>query len=88
MGGAALGTPYVERLTAWIALSAGWQSDEIVRFTEGLGSGCEKFDPLLDGVGAAGMNLDLVDDTAWEPAVHDRRTPEQLTETFACFSIA
>ena len=33
MGGAALGVPYVERLTARIASSAGWQPDEIVRFT-------------------------------------------------------
>jgi hypothetical protein len=52
-GGAALGIPYVERLTARIALSAGWQPDEIARLTEGLGSGREKFDPLLDLVGTA-----------------------------------
>ena len=44
MSGAALGVPYVERLMARIASSAGWQPDEIVRFTDGAGSGDEKLD--------------------------------------------
>jgi hypothetical protein len=88
MSGAALGVPYVERLTARIALSAGWQPDEIVRFTEGLGLGDEKLDSLLGVVGDAGKNLGLVDDAAWERAAHNGWTPEQLTESFAYFSIA
>jgi hypothetical protein len=88
MSGAALGVPYVERLTARIALSAGWQPDEIVRFTEGRGSGDEKLDSLLGVVGDAGRNLGLVDDTAWERAAHNGWTPKQLTESFAYFSIA
>ena len=88
MGGATLGVPYVERLTARIALSAGWQPDEIVRFTEGLGSGNEKLDSLLGVVGEAAKNLGLVADAAWERAAHDGWTPEQLVESFAYFSIA
>ena len=54
MSGAALGVPYVRRLTARIASSAGWRPDEIVRFTEGLGSGDEKLDSLLGVVGDDG----------------------------------
>jgi hypothetical protein len=88
MSGAALGVPYVERLTARIASSAGWQPDEIDRFTAGLGSGDEKLDSLLDVVGDAGKNLGLVDDATWERAVHNGWTPEQLVESFAYFSIA
>jgi hypothetical protein len=88
MSGAALGVPYVERLTARIASSAGWQPDEIVRLTEGLGSGDEKLDSLLAVVGDAGKNLGLVDDAAWERAAHNGWTPEQLAESFAFFSIA
>lgn len=88
VGGAALGVPYVARLTARIASSAGWQTDEIVRFTEGLGSGDEKLDSLLGVVGDAGKNLGVVDDTAWERAARDGWTPEQLVEAFAYFSIA
>jgi hypothetical protein len=88
MSGAALGVPYVERLTARIASSAGWQPDEIVRFTAGLGSGDEKLDSLLDVVGDAGKNLGLVDDATWERAAHNGWTPEQLVESFAYFSIA
>jgi hypothetical protein len=88
MSGAALGVLYVERLTARIASSAGWQPDEIVRFTEGLGSGDEKLDSLLDVVGDAGKNLGLVDDAAWDRAAHNGWTPEQLAESFAYFSIA
>jgi hypothetical protein len=88
VSGAALGVPYVGRLTARIASSAGWQPDEIVRFTGGLGSGDEKLDSLLDVVGDAAKNLGLVDDTAWERAVRNGWTPEQLTETFAYFSIS
>ena len=88
MSGAALGVPYVERLTARIASSAGWQPDEIVRLTEGLGSGDEKLDSLLGVLGQAGKNLGLVDDAAWERAAHNGWTPEQLTESFAYFSIA
>jgi hypothetical protein len=87
MSGAALGVPDVERLTARIASSAGWQPDEIDRFTEGLGSGDEKLDALLDVVGDAGKNLGLVDDATWERAVHNGWTPEQLVESFAYFSI-
>ena len=87
MGGSALGVPYVERLTARIASSAGWQPDEIVRFTEGLGSGDEKLDSLLDVVSDAGKNLGLVDDSAWKQALHNGWTPEQLAESFAFFSI-
>ena len=88
MSGAALGVPYVERLTARIASSSGWQPDEIVRFTEGLGSGDEKLDSLLDVVADAGKNLGLVDNAAWERAAHNGWTPEQLAESFAYFSIA
>jgi hypothetical protein len=87
MSGAALGVPYVERLTARIASSAGWQPDEIVRFTESVGSGDEKLDSLLAVVGDAGKNLGLVDDAAWERAVHNGWTHEQLAESFAFFSI-
>ena len=87
MSGAALGVPYVESLTARIASSAGWQPDEIVRFTDGLGSGDEKLDSLLAVVGDASKNLGLVDDAAWERAVHNGWTPEQLAESFAYFSI-
>jgi hypothetical protein len=88
MSGAALGVPYVERLTTRIASSAGWQPDEIVRFTEGLGSGDQKLDALLGVVGDAGKNLGVVDDAAWERAAQHGWTPEQLTEAFAYFSIA
>jgi hypothetical protein len=88
MSGAALGVPYIERLTARIASSAGWQPDEIVRFTEGLGSGDEKLDSLLGVVGDAGKNLGLVGDAAWERAAHNGWTPDQLAESFAFFSIA
>jgi hypothetical protein len=88
MSAAALGVPYVERLTARIASSAGWQPDEIVRFTEGLGSGDEKLDSLLGVVGDAAKNLDLVDDAVWERAVHNGWSPGQLVESFAYFSIA
>ena len=88
MSGAALGVLYVERLTARIASSAGWQPDEIVRFTEGLGSGDEKLDSLLDVVADAGKNLGLVDNATWERAAHNGWTPEQLAESFAYFSIA
>jgi len=88
MSGAALGVPYVERLTARIASAAGWQPDEIVRFTEGLGSGDERLDSLLAVVGEAGKNVGLVDDTAWKRAAHNGWTPEQLVEAFAYFSIA
>jgi hypothetical protein len=87
MSGAALGVPYVERLTARIASGAGWQPDEIVRFTEGLGSGDEKLDSLLGVVDDAGKNLGLVDDDTWERAAHNGWTPEQLAELFAYFSI-
>jgi alkylhydroperoxidase/carboxymuconolactone decarboxylase family protein YurZ len=86
--GAALGVPYVERLTARIAAGAGWQPDEIVRFTDGLGSGDEKLDSLLGVMGDAGKNLGLVDDAAWERAAHNGWTSEQLVEAFAFFSIA
>lgn len=88
MSGAALGVPYVERLMARVASGAGWQRDEIVRFTEGLGSGDEKLDSLLGVVGDAGKNLGVVDDAAWERAAQDGWTPEQLVESFAYFSIA
>jgi hypothetical protein len=88
MSGAALGVPYIERLTARIASSAGWQPDEIVRFTEGLGSGDEKLDSLLGVVGDAAKNLGLVDDAVWERAVHNGWSPGQLVESFAYFSIA
>lgn len=88
MGGAALGVPYVERLTARIALSAGWKPEEIVRFTAGHGSGDEKLDSLLGVVGDAGKNLGVVDDATWQRAAHDGWTPEQLVESFAYFSIA
>jgi alkylhydroperoxidase/carboxymuconolactone decarboxylase family protein YurZ len=88
MSAAALGVPYVERLTARIASAAGWQPDEIVRFTEGLGSGDEKLDSLLGVVDDAGKNLGLVDDAAWERAAHNGWTPEHLVESFAYFSIA
>ena len=88
MSGAALGVLYVERLTARIASSAGWQPDEIVRFTEGLGSGDEKLDSLLDVVADAGKNLGLVDNAAWERAAHNGWTPEQLAESFTFLSIA
>jgi hypothetical protein len=88
MSGAALGAPYVERLTARIASGAGWQPDEIVRFTEGLGSGDEKLDSLLGVVGDAGKNLGLVEDATWERAAHNGWTTKQLTESFAYFSIA
>ena len=88
MGGSALGVPYVERLTARIASSAGWQPDEIVRFTEGLDSGDEKLDSLLEVVGDAGKNLGVVDDATWERATHNGWTPEQLVEAFAYFAIA
>lgn len=88
MSGAALGVPYIERLTARIASAAGWQPDEIVRFTQGLGSGDEKLDSLLGVVGDASKNLGLVGDAAWERAAHHGWTPEQLTESFAYFSIA
>jgi hypothetical protein len=88
MSGAALGVPYVERLTARIASSAGWQPDEIVRFTEGLGSGDEKLDSLLGVVGDAAKNLGLVDDAVWERAVHNGWSPGQLVESLAYFSIA
>jgi hypothetical protein len=87
MSGAALGVPYVERLTERIASAAGWQPDEIVRFKQGLGSGDEKLDSLLGVVGDAGKNLGLVDHAAWERAA-DGWTPEQLVEAFAFFSIA
>jgi hypothetical protein len=88
VSGAALGVPCIERLSARIASSAGLQPDEIVRFTEGLGSGDEKLDSLLGVVGNAGKNLGLVDDAAWERAAHNGWTPEQLAESFAFFSIA
>ena len=88
MSGAALGVPYVERLTARIALSAGWQPDEIVCFTEGRGTGDEKLDSLLSVVADAAKNLGLVGDIAWERAAHNGWTPEQLVEAFAYFSIA
>jgi hypothetical protein len=88
MSGAALGVPYTERLTARIASAAGWQPDEIVRFTAGLGSGNEKLDSLLAVVGDAGKNLGLVDDAAWKRSVRNGWTPEQLAESFAFFSIA
>jgi hypothetical protein len=88
MSGAALGVLYFERLTARIASSAGWRPDEIVRFTEGLGSGDEKLDSLLDVVADADKNLGLVDNAAWERAAHNGWTPEQLAESFAYFSIA
>jgi hypothetical protein len=88
MSGAGLGVPYVERLTTRIALAAGWQPGEIVRLTEGLGSGDQKLDSLLGVVSDAGKNLGLVDDAAWERAVHNGWTPEQLAESFAYFSIA
>jgi hypothetical protein len=60
----------------------------IVRFTEGLGSGDEKLDSLLDVVADAGKNLGLVDNATWERAAHSGWTPEQLAESFAYFSIA
>jgi hypothetical protein len=88
MGGAALGVPYVERLMARVAASAGWQPEEIVRFTKGLGSGDAKLDSLLGVVGDAGKNLGVVDDATWERAAHDGWTPEQLAESFAYFAIA
>ena len=88
MSAAALDVPYVERLTARIASSAGWRPDEIVRFTEGLGSGDEKLDSLLGVVGDAAKNLGLVDDAVWERAVHNGWSPGQLVESFAYFSIA
>jgi len=88
MSGAALGVPYVEGLTTRIASSGGWRPDEIVRLTEGLGSGDEKLDSLLAVVGDAGKNLGLVDDAAWDRAAHNGWTPEQLAESFAFFSIA
>jgi hypothetical protein len=88
MSGAALGVPYVERLTARIAASAGWQPDEIARFTHGLGSGDEKLDSLLGVVAEAGKNLGTVSDAAWQRAAHNGWTPEQLTESFAYFAIA
>ena len=88
MSGAALGVPYIERLTARIAFSAGWQPDEIVRFTEGLGSGDEKLDSLLGVVGDACKKLGLVEDATWERAAHNGWTTKQLTESFAYFSIA
>ena len=70
MSGAALGVPYVERLTARIASSAGWQPDEIVRFTEGLGSGDEKLDSLLGVMGDAAKNLG----SSTTPPGNERRT--------------
>jgi hypothetical protein len=88
MSGAALGVPYVQRLTARIASSAGWEPDEIVRFTDGLGSGDEKLDSLLGVVGDAAKHLGLVDDATWNCAVRNGWTPEQLTESFAYLSIA
>jgi hypothetical protein len=88
VGAAALGVPYVERLTARIAASASWRPDEIARFTRGLGSGDEKLDSLLAVIGDAGKNLGAVDDAAWERAAQDGWTPEQLVEAFAYFSIA
>jgi hypothetical protein len=88
MGGSALGVPYVERLTARIASSAGWQPDEIVRFTEGLSSGDEKLDSLLEVVGDAGKNLGIVDDATWERAAQAGWTPAQLVEAFAYLGIA
>jgi hypothetical protein len=87
VSGAALGVPYVKGLTTRIAASGGWQPDEIVRFSEGLGSGDEKLDSLLDVVSDAGKNLGLVDDSAWKQALHNGWTPEQLAESFAFFSI-
>jgi hypothetical protein len=86
--GAALGVPYVERLTARIAAGAGWQPEEIARLAVGLGSGDEKLDSLLGVVGEAGKNLGVVDDAAWERAADAGWTPEQLVESFAYFSIA
>jgi hypothetical protein len=88
MSGGALGVPYVKGLTARVAASGGWQPDEIVRLIEGLGSGDEKLDSLLALVGEAGKNLGLVDDAAWERAVHNGWAPGQLAESFAFFSIA
>ena len=88
MSGAALGVPYVERLTARIAASAGWQPDEIARFTQGLGSGDEKLDSLLAVMGDAAKNLGTVGNAAWQGAAHNGWTPEQLAESFAYFSIA
>ena len=88
MSGAALGVPYVERLTARIAASAGWQPDEIARFTHGLGSGDEKLDSLLAVMGDAAKNLGTVGNAAWQGAAHNGWTPEQLAESFAYFSIA
>jgi hypothetical protein len=88
MSGAALGVPYVERLTARIASGAGWQPDEIVRFTHGLGTGDEKLDSLLGVVGDAGKNMGMVGDAAWDRAVRNGWTSEQLVESFAYFSIA
>ena len=88
MGGAALGVPYVVRLTARIAASAGWRPEEIASFTEGHGSGDEKLDSLLGVVGDAGRNLGGVDDDVWRRAMDDGWTPEQMVESFAYFSIA
>ena len=88
VSGAALGVPYVKGLTTRIAASGGWQPDEIVGFSEGLGSGDEKLDSLLGVMGDAGKNLGLVGDAAWERAAHNGWTPEQLVESFAYFSIA
>jgi hypothetical protein len=88
MSGAALGAPYVEGLTVRIASAAGWQPDEIVRLTEGLGSGDERLNSLLGVVSDAGRNLGLVDEAAWERAAHNGWAPEQLAESFAAFSIA
>ena len=88
MSGVALGVPYVERLTARIAASAGWQPDEIARFTQGLGSGDEKLDSLLAVMRDAAKNLGTVGNAAWQGAAHNGWTPEQLAESFAYFSIA
>jgi hypothetical protein len=88
VSGAALGVPYVERLTARIASSAGWQPDEIARFTQGLGSGDEKLDSLLGVMADAAKNLGTVSDAAWQRAMQNGWTPEHLTESFAYFSIA
>jgi len=88
MSGAALGVPYVERLTARIASGAGWQPDEIVRFTEGLGSGDEKLDSLLGVVGDAARTSGS---SPTPPGSERRRTgghPSSSWKAFAYFSIA
>jgi hypothetical protein len=88
VAGAALDVPYVEAITALLAVRAGWTPDEVIRFSDGLGTMDEKLDLLLDVVADAVGNLGRVEESTWSRAVAAGWTAEQLADAFAYVAIA